>query len=414
MELKSSYKQTEVGVIPEQWTVKCIGDIATVSSGGTPSRQNASYWDGDIPWVTTSQIDFCVIDDAEQFISESGLKNSAAKLFSPGTLLMALYGQGKTRGKTAILGISAATNQACASIELNRQVDRDYAFHFLASKYEDIRGLSNSGGQENLSGNIVKNILIALPEKNEQRAIATALADVDALLSSLDELIGKKRDIKQATMQQLLTGKQRLSGFSGEWRTRQFGDVIAHCSSGATPYRGRPEYYKGPVKWITSGELNYNVITDTIEHVSHNAVRDTNLKIHPVGTFLMAITGLEAPGTRGACGIVGSPATTNQSCMAIYPTPELHSGYLYHYYVFRGNDLALRHCQGTKQQSYTAGLVRLLPIDLPGSVDEQIAIAEVLDDMDMELAVIEQKRGKTRALKQGMMQELLTGRIRLV
>ncbi|NQX01286.1 restriction endonuclease subunit S, partial [bacterium] len=227
-------------------------------------------------------------------------------------------------------------------------------------------------------------------------------------------LIAKKRDLKQAAMQQLLTGQTRLPGFQGEWRTTTLGEVIAHCSSGATPYRGRPEYYSGTVKWISSGELNYNVIHDTIEHISEEAARRTNLKVHPPGTFLMAITGLEAAGTRGSCGIVGSPATTNQSCMAIYPSRELLPAYLFHYYVLRGDELALSYCQGTKQQSYTAKLVRLLPIDLPPTPAEQTAIASVLSGMDAELAGLEQRREKTRALKQGMMQELLTGRTRLV
>jgi type I restriction enzyme, S subunit len=128
----------------------------------------------------------------------------------------------------------------------------------------------------------------------------------------------------------------------------------------------------------------------------------------------MAITGLEAAGTRGACGIVGSPATTNQSCMAIYPTSDLTTGYLYHYYVYSGDKLALRYCQGTKQQSYTAKLVKSLPIELAPSVKEQTSIAAILSDMDAELATLEQRRDKTRALKQGMMQELLTGKTRLV
>jgi type I restriction enzyme S subunit len=215
-------------------------------------------------------------------------------------------------------------------------------------------------------------------------------------------------------MQSLLTGQQRLPGFNAEWRSVPLGELIAHCSSGATPYRRRSDYYSGTVKWITSGELNYNVITETIEHISEDAVRDTNLKVHPPGIFLMAITGLEAAGTRGSCGVVGAQATTNQSCMAIYPSPSLKTDFLYHYYVFRGNQLALQYCQGTKQQSYTAKLVKLLPIDVPPMVDEQTAIAAVLSDMDAEIAALETRLAKTRELKQGMMQALLTGRIRLI
>lgn len=191
------------------------------------------------------------------------------------------------------------------------------------------------------------------------------------------------------------------------WQVRKLGEVIFHCSSGATPYRGRPEFYKGLIKWITSGELNYNVIEDTIEHISQEAVEKTNLKMHPSGTFLMAITGLEAAGTRGACGIVGNPATTNQSCMAVYPTDELKTEYLYHYYVYRGNEMALRYCQGTKQQSYTAKLVRLLPILLPSDIAEQEAIAEALSDADALIESLDKLIAKKRNIKQGAMQELL-------
>jgi type I restriction enzyme S subunit len=258
------------------------------------------------------------------------------------------------------------------------------------------------------------NLPVAVPPKPEQVAIAEALSDADALIESLEQLIAKKRQIKQGTMQALLTGKQRLPGFDSEWRSVPLGDLISHCSSGATPYRGRSDYYDGTVRWITSGELNYDIIMDTIEHISEEAVRDANLKMHPPGTFLMAITGLEAAGTRGSCGIVGASSTTNQSCMAIYPLPELKTEFLYHYYVLRGNELAFQYCQGTKQQSYTAKIVKLLPIDLPSTTEEQTAIATILTDMDTELAALETRLAKTRQLKRGMMQELLTGRIRLV
>jgi type I restriction enzyme S subunit len=217
MDMKPGYKQTEVGVIPEDWEVKRLGELASVTAGGTPSRTNPRYWNGDIPWVTTSEIDFYTINETEQFISKEGLKNSAAKLLPLGTLLMALYGQGKTRGKVGLLGIEASTNQACAAISLHRDVSREFIFHFLAIQYDAIRKLSNTGNQEDLNGLIVKSVSILLPPLPEQRAIAATLSDVDALLAKLDQLIAKKRDIKQATMQQLLTGQTRLPGFGGEW-----------------------------------------------------------------------------------------------------------------------------------------------------------------------------------------------------
>jgi type I restriction enzyme S subunit len=198
------------------------------------------------------------------------------------------------------------------------------------------------------------------------------------------------------------------------WDAKKMGDVINRCFSGATPRRNRPEFYRGDIRWITSGELNYNVITDTVEKITHDAVRETNLAIVPAGTFLMAITGLEAEGTRGACGIVGASATTNQSCMAVLPTEALLTEYLFHYYVFRGKQLALQYCQGTKQQSYTAKLVKQLPIALPSAISEQRAISSALSDVDELLDSIDHLIAKKRDLKQAAMQQLLTGQVRLL
>lgn len=193
-----------------------------------------------------------------------------------------------------------------------------------------------------------------------------------------------------------------------DWRLMKFQDVMTGFSSGATPYRGRPEFYKGPIRWITSGELNYNVIVDTIEKITEEAVKYTNLKIHPVGTFLIAITGLEAAGTRGSCGIVGAAATTNQSCMALFPIRDLlDNNYLFHYYVWRGDNLAFRYCQGTKQQSYTGKIAKELPIIIPPSLAEQTAIATVLSNTDALINSLEKLIAKKCNIKQGVMQKLL-------
>jgi len=197
-----------------------------------------------------------------------------------------------------------------------------------------------------------------------------------------------------------------------DWNSKNLGDVMIHCFSGATPSRRHPEFYKGNIRWITSGELNYNIITDTNEKISKDALVKTNLKLIPKGTFLMAITGLEAEGTRGSCGIVGEESATNQSCMAIFPTSELLTEYLFHYYVYKGKVLALKYCQGTKQQSYTAKIVKLIPVPLPPSL-EQRAIATALSDVDALIAALDRLIVKKRDIKQAAMQELITGRRRL-
>lgn len=198
-----------------------------------------------------------------------------------------------------------------------------------------------------------------------------------------------------------------------DWILCTFQDVLTTFSSGATPYRGIPEYYKGNVRWISSGELNYNKILDTVEHISQQAVRNANLRVHQPGTFLMAITGLESEGTRGRCAFIGAPATTNQSCLAINGTERMCTEYLFWFYRMWGQYLAFKYCQGTKQQSYTASIVRNLPIYGPKDIAEQQAIAEALSDIDGLIAALDRKIAKKRLIKQGAMQQLLTGKKRL-
>lgn len=418
MAIKPGYKQTEVGVIPADWEVKSLGELGSIVRGGSPRPAGDSrYFGGSfIPWLTVASMTNIAehqlkVTETVGFLTEEGSKRS--RTLVRGTLIIA--NSGATLGVAKILGMDCCANDGIAALVNQRTGDKGYVSHYINTCTKHLREVVATGnGQPNLNTALIREISIPFPPLPEQHAIATALSDVDALLGALERLLAKKRDLKQAAMQQLLTGQTRLPGFHGDWAVKTFGDLINNCFSGATPRRDQPDFYKGDIRWITSGELNYNVINDTVEKITSEAVARTNLKVIPKGTFLMAITGLEAAGTRGSCGIVGEPSTTNQSCMAVFPTSELMAEYLFHYYVFRGDALALQYCQGTKQQSYTAKLVRKLPIDIPPTTAEQTAIAKVLSDMDAELASLEQRLTKTRILKQGMMQELLTGRTRLL
>jgi len=408
MEVREGYKQTEVGVIPEDWEAFQIGNHVTIRSGESPSQFKMS--NGSIPYYKVEQI-----SQGEGLIWPHQTPYSI-EFNDPvlgGSLIFPKRGASIMLNRVRILVAPSFMDTNVMALTVNEVLSS--TFLYFALLHFGLFQVADTTSIPQLNNKHIRPLLLPTPPtKAEQEAIAEALSVADALIESLEQLIAKKRQIKQGAMQELLTGKKGLPGFSGEWKSSQLGDVIEHCSSGATPYRGRPEFYKGTIRWISSGELNYNEIFDTIEHISEEAVRRTNLRIHPAGTFLIAITGLEAAGTRGSCGIIGRPAATNQSCMAIYPGNGLSTRFLFQYYVFRGNELALTYCQGTKQQSYTAKLVKILPIFLPSDKEEQFAIAAILDDMDAEIAALEGKLSKARQVKQGMMQELLTGNIRLV
>ena len=161
-----------------------IGDIAKVYAGGTPSRKHPEYWGGTIPWVKTTNIQNCTIerDDIDEAITDIGLKFSSARVVSEGTILMAMIGQGKTRGQVAILNVEAAINQNCVAIVLNEDIDRDYLWHQLRFRYHAIRNISNSSGQQNLNGEIIKGIVLPFPSHEKQHCIGKILNQWDAAI----------------------------------------------------------------------------------------------------------------------------------------------------------------------------------------------------------------------------------------
>jgi type I restriction enzyme, S subunit len=204
-----------------------VGDVAEVVSGGTPARNRPEFWGGRTPWVKTGAIDFCFITESDEWITEEGLENSAARIIPAGTILIAMYGQGKTRGQVAILGIDAAKNQACAALLLREGCDRDFVYQQLAFRYTSIRKMSNSGGQDNLNADLVRSIALLLPEEGEQRKIGALLKAWDGAVSILERLIDAKRAGKRGLMQQLLTGKTRFKEFKGErWRALRLGELL--------------------------------------------------------------------------------------------------------------------------------------------------------------------------------------------
>lgn len=187
------------------WRKDLLGNIFGTTSGGTPNRSIKEYWNGRIPWITTSLVDCNVIHEAEEFISEEGLLNSSAKLLPKGTVLVAMYGQGKTRGKVAMLGIEAATNQACAAILPAKEVTPEFVFLNLGSRYEEMRALSNSGGQENLSQDLIRKLPFLFPhDVAEQQRISDCLSSLDQLINAQDQkMIHALKAHKKGLMQQL-------------------------------------------------------------------------------------------------------------------------------------------------------------------------------------------------------------------
>ena len=346
------YKQTEIGVLPDSWDTITFEECFTILPNNTLSRAELNYNGGEVQNIHYGDILVkfpAVLDCSTEglpYINKENVSKASKGFLHDGDLIMADTAEDVIVGKsTEVIGIgdskivSGLHTIPCRPMDAEMFAPKWLGYFINHCTYHDqlipyITGIKVSS----VSKSAISSTVIAVPPKPEQEAIAEALTDIDTLIVNLEKLIAKKKAIKQGAMQELLTGKRRLPGFDGEWKTETWGDVLSGFSSGATPYRGIPAYYKGNIKWVSSGELNYNVIHDTLEHISSEAADKTSLTMHPEGTFLMAITGLEAAGTRGSCALLGAPATTNQSCMAIYIGDD--------HQIAAHNGLALAVCGG--------------------------------------------------------------------
>ncbi|OEC94270.1 hypothetical protein A9505_08915 [Methanobrevibacter sp. A27] len=189
-------------------------------------------------------------------------------------------------------------------------------------------------------------------------------------------------------------------------------DVIQSFINGQTPSRNNDSYWNGDIPWVSSGELNYNFINSTIEQITKEGKDNANLKLLSPGTFLMAITGLEASGTRGSCAILGIESTTNQSCMALIPKKDkLCTQFLYCWYLKVGEHYGIKYTQGTKQQSYNKELLEKLPITIP-NLNEQDKITKFLSSVNHKIDLLEEKHEMYQDFKKYLMQQIFTQNLR--
>jgi type I restriction enzyme S subunit len=304
--------------------------------------------------------------------------------------------------------MTCCANDGIAAIVNQRSGDKTFGCQYFNTLTKFLREVVATGnGQPNLNTALIRQIQIPFPPLPEQRAIATALSDVDGLLGALDRLIAKKRDLKQAAMQQLLTGQTRLPGFKGEWRDTTLGG-IGECIIGLT-YKPENVVKHGLLVLRSSNVQNGRLAYD--DNVYVNLEVSEHLYTQ-VGDLLICVRN----GSRaliGKCAVIDQAAAglTFGAFMAMYRSK--HWRFVVH--AFQGDDIQrqIRDNIGATINQITNKDMKAFRIKLPPE-DEQTAIASILSEMDAELASLEQRRQKTRALKQSMMRELLTGRTRLV
>lgn len=375
------YKNTEIGVIPKDWKVVHLNKVATIVGGSTPSSFNKSYWNGNINWFTPTEVgESKYVYKSIRKITQLGYENCSAKILPVGTIILTTRA---VIGDLSILKVKACTNQGFQSFITNRLINNEYLYYRLAV-LKNILLLNASGSTFlEISLNKLRNIKIPLPPLSEQNAIATALSDADALISATEKLIAKKKAIKQGAMQELLKPKEG-------WEEKALGEVA--------------EIRKGQLITEKTSVLgNVPVVGGGVEvSYYHNTANRGGT------TITVSASGANA----GYVSIHNYPIFASD-CSTIGESTEYDIKFIYYFLLKEQKSIYKMQTGGAQPHIYPKQLY-YINIYLPKSKSEQTRIATILSDMDAEISLLEQKLEKQKQIKQGMMQSLLTGKIRLL
>lgn len=403
---------TEVGVIPEDWDLLLVSELANVDPENLSASTDPNF---SFNYISLEQVDFGKLIGTFREVFRTA-PSRARRVVRHDDILMSTV---RPNLKAHLHFRSQVSDTICSTgfAVLRAKPDATdpaYIFaHLFASPLnKQIEKTLAGSNYPAINSRDVRELKIPVPPTiEEQRAIAQALSDVDALLAALDKIIAKKRDLKQATMQQLLTGETRLPGFSGEWEVKRL-EELAEIRSGGTPSTGEPSFWDGDIPWCTP--------TDITALNGHKYLRETSRLITPLGLNASSAEMIPAQSvvmtsraTIGECAINAVPLSTNQGFKNFIPFVKTDVDFLYYLLGTQKQGL-IALCGGSTFLEIGKTQLAAYEVRLPSTKAEQTAIATVLSEMDSELSVLESRRDKTRNIKQAMMQELLTGKTRLV
>jgi type I restriction enzyme S subunit len=407
------YKQTEVGVIPDDWEIKSLGSIALIATGNTPPTRDAENYGDEFLFVSPVDLGFSkYISRTEKMLSQKGF--SISRPFPKGSILFVCIGS--TIGKCGIASETLTSNQQINAILPSAGLSSDYLYYAASAVAPKVKSLAGEQAVPIVNKTQFSETAIPLPPTlAEQEAIAEALSDADNLIESLEQLIVKKRQIKQGAMQELLIGKKRLLGFGGEWEVKSFGELGS--TYGGLTGKTKIDFGQGSAKYIPFLNVINNVVIELnqLESVSVHLGENQNLAVKG---DLFFNGSSETPEEVGMCAVLLDDVEDvylNSFCFGFRLHLDAPVVGLYLAYFFRsgvGRKLLYALAQGATRHNLSKTALMALKFGLP-TPDEQTAIAAILSDMDAEITALEAKLAKARQLKQGMMQELLTGRIRL-
>jgi type I restriction enzyme, S subunit len=423
--------------LPTHWNAASLRWMSKRYAGGTPDKGNEAYWeDGEIPWINSGAVNDGYITQPSELITREGFANSSAKWIPKDALVMALAGQGKTKGMVAQLGIPTTCNQSMAALIPDYRFAPRYLYYWLTANYQNIRNLAGGEARDGLNLEMLGSIPCPVPPVDEQQAIARFLdaktAQIDALVAQKRQLIEKLKEKRQALIARTVTRglppeaakaaglepnpemKPFLSGWIDEcpvhWQTWKISHGFGLTGSGTTPPSDNEEWYEGDIPWVTTGELRESIITDTSKKVSRTAIKEFSaLKIFPAGSLAIAMYGA----TIGRLGIFGVTATTNQACCVLAKERAFERDFVF-YWLQAFRDQIVMLATGGGQPNISQEKIRSLRIPCP-SVHEQRIISkylrEELEKIDRLVDAAESAIERINEFRQAVITSAVTGKI---
>ena len=395
------------------WKTKPVSEFGNLVTGATPSTKVNTFWNGTYPWITPTDIssnrDMTV---SERMITQEGL--NAIRTLPPNTVLVTCIA---SIGKNAILKTTGSCNQQINAVIPNSAHNAEFLYYLF--EYNSDFLLANAGitATNIVSKSTFSNLVFEVPPLSEQRAIAEALSDVDTLFNVLEALIEKKQAVKQAAMQQLLTGKTRLPGFSGKWETKRLEELGEISGAGVDKKINSNEMPVRLVNYLDVYNKTFLYSKDLIHEVSARPDQVRHCAVEKGDVFFTPSS--EVPDDIGCSAVAMEDISDGvYSYHVVRFRLKTNWDLYFRAYIFDTKeflDQASKQCEGSGTR-YVISLpkFRAMTIRFPPNIREQQAISAILSDIDAEITALEQRRDKTRAIKQGMMQQLLTGCVRLV
>lgn len=412
MELRPAHKQTEAGVIPEEWDLVKAGDIGRFRGGnGFPLRYQGKS-SGAFPFFKVSDMNNegneTFMRFANHYVSEEVRKELGATAFPAGSIVFAKVGAAIFLERKKILDQPSCLDNNVAAFVVDQKI-ADVRFVHYQLIHTKLGDLVSTTALPSLSGKILRELPLVLTSLEEQRAIASALSDADALLAGLDRLIAKKSDLKQAAMQQLLTGRTRLPGLNEKWKVKRLEEVATFYKGKGLPKSALTQFGTEPC--IHYGEL-FTRYPETIgEIISYTDTQGVPFR-SVANDVLMPTSDVTPRGLAKASCVRIDGVILGGDILVIRSDTMVIFGSFLSYLIRYHEEQVLQLVTGSTVFHLYGSDMKKFTFSMP-PVSEQVAIATVLSDMDAEIAMLVSRRHKIHQLKQGMMQALLTGRIRL-